>query len=99
MVTKTFQGWTRLRCKYGNNLKGERALEDEKQNIKGENSFLVRKKEIHKLKSSAYILWDFLRRGEEKSNQSWQHEKAVVLSTITSSPFNLFGQFSLTGVS
>lgn len=53
-----------------NNLKGERALEDEKQNIKGENSFLVRKKEIHKLKSSAYILWDFLRRGEEKSNQS-----------------------------
>lgn len=67
---KNFPRVNTVRCKYGSNLKGERALEDEKQNIKGENSFLVRKKEIHKLKSSAYILWDFLRRGEEKSNQS-----------------------------
>lgn len=32
---------TQLRCKYGSNLKGKRGLEDERQNMKGENNFLA----------------------------------------------------------
>lgn len=98
MVIKSFQGWTQFRCKYGSNLKGKGALEDEKQNKKEKVASSLRKKKIHKLISSGHILWDFLRREEKKLSQSWQHKKAVVLSTITSSPFNLFSFPSLGSV-
>lgn len=82
-VREACQRWTQLRSKYSSNLKSTGVLEDVKQNIKEKTTFWLRekKKEIHKRKSSAYTLQDFLRRGKEKP--SWADIKQQEVVPLT----------------